>query len=146
MLGLEPQLLHSPFDASNSVEKDEAHWIKSTCDIPTINKEGKMYVGLDRTHFLSSSTQCHPYDASGNGYHHDEGVECSSSSDCPMQLIRTITSLVSSNLILQSLSHLHSPMQVQLYKKLFNVTETHLHKIGIIEAHDGTDTQAGNLV
>ncbi|KZT07803.1 ketoacyl-synt-domain-containing protein [Laetiporus sulphureus 93-53] len=111
-----------------------------------------MYVGLDRAHFLSSTGQCRPWDASADGYCRAEG--------CGMFVLKRLTDAIDENDrilgvirgvevnqsgLAESITNPHTPTQVRLYEKLLDATGIHPHQISVIEAH-GTGTQAGDPV
>lgn len=109
-----------------------------------------MYIGLDRAHFLSSTGQCKPWDASADGYCRAEGSgmfvlkrlsDALAENDNILAVIRGAETNQSAHA--ESITHPHVPTQVSLFKKLIASSGVDPSKISVIEAH-GTGTQAGD--
>ncbi|TCD66000.1 Type I Iterative Polyketide synthase (PKS) [Steccherinum ochraceum] len=109
-----------------------------------------MYIGLDRAHFLSSTGQCKPWDASADGYCRSEGCgmfvlkrlsDAVKENDNILGVIRGIEINQSANA--ESITHPHVPTQMALFDKLVSATGVDPRSISVIEAH-GTGTKAGD--
>lgn len=111
-----------------------------------------MYLGLARSHFLSPSGQCKPFDASADGYCRSEG--------CGVFVIKRLSTAIQENDKIygvirgiemnqcgnaSSITHPHSETQTALFEKIFRNTGLNPSSISVIEAH-GTGTQAGDGV
>ncbi|KAH9480833.1 Type I Iterative PKS [Psilocybe cubensis] len=109
-----------------------------------------MFIGLDRGHFLNSSGQCKPFDASADGYSRGEG--------CGIFVLKRLTDAVRENdQILgvirgvevnqsgkgSSITHPHSPTQEELLKRLLMKSDVDFNSVNVVEVH-GTGTQAGD--
>lgn len=110
----------------------------------------KMYLGLDRAHFLSPSGQCKAFDASADGYCRSEGCgvfvlkrlsDALDEQDNILGIIKGIEINQSGNA--DSITHPHAPTQMQLFKKLFSKADIDPLRVSVVEAH-GTGTQAGD--
>ena len=110
----------------------------------------KMYLGLDRAHFLSPSGQCKSFDASADGYCRSEGCgifvlkrlsDALDESDNILGVIKGIEVNQSGNA--DSITHPHAPTQVRLFEKLFDKADIDPLRVSVVEAH-GTGTQAGD--
>ncbi|KAH8088988.1 ketoacyl-synt-domain-containing protein [Cristinia sonorae] len=109
-----------------------------------------MYIGLDRAHFLSSTGQCKPWDASADGYCRSEGCgmfvlkrlsDAVAEKDNILGVIRGIEVNQSANA--DSITQPHVPTQISLFEKLVATTGVNPADISVIEAH-GTGTKAGD--
>ncbi|KAK8066684.1 Orsellinic acid synthase [Apiospora hydei] len=110
-----------------------------------------MYLGLDRGHFLSSTGGCKPFDASADGYCRAEGCvlfvlkrlsDAVAEGDRIHGVIRGIEMNQSGNA--HSITHPHSPTQIDLFQRLLQKTNVDPGSVGVIEAH-GTGTQIESL-
>ncbi|KAI0685572.1 beta-ketoacyl synthase [Cytidiella melzeri] len=109
-----------------------------------------MYIGLDRAHFLSSTGQCKPWDASADGYCRAEGCgmfvlkrlsDALAENDNILGVIRGIE--VNQSARADSITQPHVPTQIDLFKKLLASTSIDPKNVSVIEAH-GTGTKAGD--
>lgn len=109
-----------------------------------------MYIGLDRAHFLSSTGQCKPWDASADGYCRSEGSgmfvlkrlsDALAENDNILAVIRGAE--INQSAHAESITHPHVPTQISLFKKLIASSGVEPSRIDVIEAH-GTGTQAGD--
>lgn len=107
----------------------------------------KMYLGLDRAHFLSPTGQCKAFDASADGYCRSEGCgvfilkrlsDAIDENDNILGVIKGIEINQSGNA--DSITHPHAPTQTQLFEKLFSKADIDPLRISVVEAH-GTGTQ-----
>ena len=110
----------------------------------------KMYLGLDRAHFLSPTGQCKAFDSSADGYCRSEGcgmfvlkrlIDAIDEHDNILGVIKGIEINQSGNA--DSITHPHAPTQTQLFQKLFSKADIDPLRISVVEAH-GTGTQAGD--
>ncbi|KAK7966407.1 type I iterative polyketide synthase [Apiospora aurea] len=110
-----------------------------------------MYLGLDRGHFLSSTGGCKPFDASADGYCRAEGCvlfvlkrlsDAVAEGDRIHGAIRGIEINQSGNA--HSITHPHSPTQIDLFQRLLQKTNIDPGSVGAIEAH-GTGTQVSSI-
>lgn len=109
-----------------------------------------MYLGLSRGHFLSQTGGCKPFDAAADGYCRAEGCvlfvlkrlsDAVAENDNIHGVIRDIMTNQSGNA--QSITHPHSPTQIDLLQRLLNQTKVDPRSISVIEAH-GTGTQVSS--
>lgn len=110
----------------------------------------QMFVGLERGHFLTSSGQCKSFDASADGYSRGEGCclfvlkrlsDAIAENDNIMGVIRGVE--VNQSGLAPSITHPHSPTQVDLLKTLLKNSGIHPTRVGVVEAH-GAGTEAGD--
>ncbi|KAJ2982216.1 hypothetical protein NQ176_g1535 [Zarea fungicola] len=110
----------------------------------------KMYLGLDRAHFLSPSGQCKTFDASADGYGRAEGCgvfvikrlsDAIAEHDRIHAIIKAIGVNQSGNA--HSITHPHVPTQQALFEGLLRDAAISPHEISVVEMH-GTGTQAGD--
>ncbi|PBK78491.1 polyketide beta-ketoacyl-synthase [Armillaria solidipes] len=109
-----------------------------------------MFLGLDRSHFLSPTGQCKAFDASADGYSRSEG--------CGMFVLKRLSDAiveddkiwgvirgveVNQSGLAHSITHPHAPTQITLFKQLLENTGVDASRINVVEAH-GTGTQAGD--
>lgn len=109
-----------------------------------------MYLGLDRAHFLSSTGNCKPWDASADGYCRAEGSgmfvfkrlsDALAASDNILGVIRGTEVNQSSAAV--SITRPHGPTQTALIKSLLRRSGVAPEEVNVVEAH-GTGTQAGD--
>lgn len=106
-----------------------------------------MYLGLSRAHFLSSTGQCKPFDATADGYCRAEG--------CGLFVIKRLSAAILENDKIygvirgvemnqcgtaSSITHPHSKTQIALFQKVLRNTGLNPNSINVVEAH-GTGTQ-----
>ncbi|KAL6711554.1 polyketide beta-ketoacyl-synthase [Coniothyrium glycines] len=110
-----------------------------------------MYLGLSRAHFLSSTGQCKPFDASADGYCRGEGCglfvlkrlcDAVAEGDRIYGVIRGIEVNQCGNA--KSITHPDATTQAKLFKSLLSKTKIDPNSISVVEAH-GTGTQAGDF-
>ena len=110
----------------------------------------QMFIGLERGHFLSPSGQCKSFDASADGYSRGEGCclfvlkrlsDAIAENDNIMGVIRGVE--VNQSGLATSITHPHSPTQVDLLKTLLENSGICPTRVGVVEAH-GTGTKAGD--
>ncbi|SJL00722.1 related to polyketide synthase modules and related proteins [Armillaria ostoyae] len=109
-----------------------------------------MFLGLDRSHFLSPTGQCKAFDASADGYSRSEGCgifvlkrlsDAIVEDDKIWGVIRGVE--VNQSGLAHSITHPHAPTQITLFKQLLENTGVDASRINVVEAH-GTGTQAGD--
>ncbi|KAF2836624.1 conidial yellow pigment biosynthesis polyketide synthase [Patellaria atrata CBS 101060] len=109
-----------------------------------------MHIGLSRAHFLNSSGQCKPFDASADGYCRAEGCgvfvlkracDAIAEGDRIHGIIRGIE--VNQCGTSKSITYPDSTTQAKLFQRLFNRHGVVPDSISVVEAH-GTGTQAGD--
>ena len=106
-----------------------------------------MHAGLFRSHLLSSTGQCRPFDADADGYCRAEG--------CGVFVLKRLSDAVAENdRILgvikgsginqsgtaHSITHPHDKTQIQLMERVIKNSDVIPYTIGAVEAH-GTGTQ-----
>lgn len=109
-----------------------------------------MYLGLARAHFLSSTGQCKPFDASADGYCRGEG--------CGLVVLKKLSRAIEEGDHIygvirgtglnqcgtaKSITHPDAGTQADLFKQVLRSSRTTPDSINVIEAH-GTGTQAGD--
>lgn len=108
---------------------------------------GKMYLGLGRGHFLSSTGQCKPFDANADGYCRSEGsgifvlkriTDALRDKDRIRGVIRGCEVNQSGNA--SSITHPHASTQKSLFEALLRRTNIDPESISVVEAH-GTGTK-----
>jgi acyl transferase domain-containing protein len=96
----------------------------------------KMYLGLDRAHFLSPSGQCKAFDASADGYCRGEGCgafvikkvsDAIADGDRIHAIIKAVEINQSGNT--HSITHPHVPTQEDLFKHVFRKTRIDPHMV-----------------
>ena len=101
-----------------------------------------MYIGLDRAHFLSSTGQCKPWDASADGYCRGEGCgmfvlkrisDALAENDNILGLIRGIE--VNQSAKAESITHPHPATQIKLFEKLVSSAGVEANQVSVVEAH-----------
>ncbi len=106
-----------------------------------------MYLGLARGHFLSPTGGCKPFDAAADGYCRAEGCvlfvlkrlsDAIAENDRIHGVIRNVVTNQSGNS--HSITHPHSPTQIDLFQRLQRQVDVDPASISVIEAH-GTGTQ-----
>jgi acyl transferase domain-containing protein len=109
-----------------------------------------MHLGLDRGHFLSSTGQSQPFDASADGYSRGEGcgifvlkrlVDAITDNDNIMGVIRGIE--VNQSSLARSITHPHGPTQVALLNSLLANAIVDPPRVSVVEAH-AAGTKAGD--
>ncbi len=107
----------------------------------------KMYLGLARGHFLSSTGGCKPFDAAADGYCRAEGCvlfvlkrlsDAIAENDRIHGVIRNVVINQSGNA--HSITHPHSQTQIELFHRLLQQANVDPGSVSVIEAH-GTGTQ-----
>lgn len=106
-----------------------------------------MYLGLSRAHFLSSTGQCKPFDATADGYCRAEGCglfvikrlqDAILEGDRIYGVIKECAINQSGNA--SSITHPHEETQKLLFQNLLTRAKVDARSINVIEAH-GTGTQ-----
>ena len=101
-----------------------------------------MYIGLDRAHFLSSTGQCKPWDASADGYCRSEGCgmfvlkrlsDALAENDNILGVIRGVE--VNQSAHADSITRPHVPTQMDLFKKVLSSAGVEPHQVNVVEAH-----------
>ena len=101
-----------------------------------------MYLGLDRAHFLSSTGNCKPWDASADGYCRAEGCgvfvlkrlsDAMRENDRVLGVIRAVE--VNQSARAESITQPHVPTQIALFKKLLASAGVEPSRVGVVEAH-----------
>ena len=101
-----------------------------------------MYIGLDRAHFLSSTGQCKPWDASADGYCRSEGCgmfvlkrlsDAIAENDNILGVIRGVE--VNHSARADSITQPHIPTQIDLFNKLLTSTGVNPSDVSVVEAH-----------
>ena len=109
-----------------------------------------MFLGLDRAHFLSSTNNCLPFEATANGYCRAEGCglfvlkrlsTALQSNDRILGVVRS--SGINQSAAAHSITHPHAPTQAALVRRVLREAGVAPQRIGVVEAH-GTGTQAGD--
>ena len=109
-----------------------------------------MYLGLARAHFLSSTGQCKPFDASADGYCRGEG--------CGLVVLKKLSRAIEEGDHIygvirgtglnqcgtaKSITHPDAETQAELFNQVLRSSRTTPDSINVVEAH-GTGTQAGD--
>jgi acyl transferase domain-containing protein len=106
-----------------------------------------MYIGLARSHFLSQSGGCKPFDANADGYGRGEGCgvfvlkrlsDALAENDRIHAVIKGIEINQSGNS--HSITHPHVSTQADLFERLLKRQRIDAGSVSVIEAH-GTGTQ-----
>lgn len=102
----------------------------------------KMYLGLDRAHFLSPSGQCKAFDASADGYCRAEGCaafvikkveDAVAEGDRIPAIIKAIEMNQSGNT--HSITHPHVETQEELFGRVLRIANVHPHRVTAVEMH-----------
>lgn len=109
----------------------------ATADLPDFVK---MYLGLDRAHFLSPSGSCKAFDASADGYCRAEGCgvfvikklsDAIADGDRIHATIKAVEINQSGNT--HSITHPHVPTQEALFESIFNKTNIDPHEVSKVD-------------
>ncbi|KAK9772691.1 putative Carrier domain-containing protein [Seiridium cardinale] len=112
----------------------------------------EMHAGLARSHFLSPTGQCLPFDANADGYCRAEGCgifvlkrlpDALAENDRVLGVIKGTGINQSGNA--HSITHPHEISQTKLMKQVLQQSGVLPQTVGVVEAH-GTGTQAGDPV
>lgn len=110
-----------------------------------------MFIGLDRSHFLSPTGQCKVFDASADGYSRGEGCslfvlkrlsDARAENDRILGIIRGVE--VNQSGAACSITQPHVPTQIKLFQQLLESSGISPEDVNVVEAH-GTGTQSGDV-
>ena len=110
-----------------------------------------MFIGLDRSHFLSPTGQCKVFDASADGYSRGEGCglfvlkrfsDARAENDRILGIIRGVE--VNQSGAACSITQPHVPTQIKLFQQLVESSGISPEDVNVVEAH-GTGTQSGDV-
>ena len=110
-----------------------------------------MFIGLDRSHFLSPTGQCKVFDASADGYSRGEGCglfvlkrfsDALAENDRILGIIRGVD--VNQSGAACSITQPHVPTQIKLFRQLVESSGISPEDVNVVEAH-GTGTQSGDV-
>ncbi|KAJ7022589.1 putative polyketide synthase [Mycena alexandri] len=109
-----------------------------------------MFLGLDRGHFLSPTSQCKAFDASADGYSRSEGCgvfilkrlgDAMAENDNILGVIRGVE--INQSGLAHSITYPHAATQAALFRKVLENSRIEPSRVNVVEAH-GTGTQAGD--